>query len=73
MASRTKKLNFSVVSAGLSEFASISSSSAGASILQQESKNYGSDSASTSSSSSVDQLLQSLNGNSSTSALNLLT
>jgi hypothetical protein len=46
----------SAVSSGLSQLASISSSSAGASILQQESGSFGS----SNSSSSIDPLLQSL-------------
>lgn len=65
----------SVVSSALSELASVSPSSAGASILQQESESFGAGSGSTSASSSVNQLLQSLNTNgsgSNTSELSLL-
>ena len=62
----------SAVSTGLSELASISSSSAGASVLEQASQSYGSSSGSTSSSSSIDQLLQSLDTSGATSGLNLL-
>jgi hypothetical protein len=51
----------SAVSSGLSELASISQSSAGASILQSESQNYGAKGSSQSSSSPVEQLLQQLN------------
>jgi hypothetical protein len=50
----------SAVSSGLSELASISQSSAGASILQSESQNYGANASSSSSSSPVQQLLQQL-------------
>lgn len=62
-----------VVNSALSELASISSSSAGASVLQQESESFGSGSISTS--SSISQLLQSLNtsgSGSTTSELSLL-
>ncbi len=64
----------SVIGSALSQLASISSSSQGASILNQESASYGSSSGS-SSSSSVSQLLQSLDSNSSSgsgSTLSLL-
>lgn len=59
-----------VASSALSALASISPSSAGASVLQQESANFGSSTGATSSSSSISDLLQSLNPSSST--LNLL-
>jgi hypothetical protein len=64
----------SVASSALSELASISPSSAGATILQQESDNFGSGSSSTSNSNPTSQLLQSLNPSSagSTSGLSLL-
>jgi hypothetical protein len=65
----------SVISSALSELASVSSSSQGASVLEQESQSYGSSSNSASSASSTSQLLQSLDagsGNSSNSTLSLL-
>ncbi|MGC2398942.1 MAG: hypothetical protein WA510_04140 [Acidobacteriaceae bacterium] len=61
----------SAVSSGLSELASISPSSAGASALEQESAAFGS--GASSSSGSINQLLQGLNSSSSSSSLlNLL-
>jgi hypothetical protein len=60
----------SAVSTGLSELASVSPSSAGANILQQESAVFGG--STSSSSSSIDQLLEGLNSSSSTSLLNVL-
>jgi hypothetical protein len=65
----------SAISADMSQLASVSTSSAGASFLQSESQNYGSGVPSSSASSSVSQLLQSLDTNSSStsgSSLNLL-
>ena len=65
----------SVTSSAMSELASVSSSSAGASVLQQASQGYGSSSTSSSSSSSISQLLQGLDTSStgtSGSSLDLL-
>jgi hypothetical protein len=62
----------SAVSTSLSELASISPNSAGASVLAQASENYGSSSSSTSSTSSVSQILQSLDSNGSSSSTALL-
>jgi hypothetical protein len=62
----------SAIGSAMSELASVSSSSEGATVLEQQSQNYGSGSGS---GSSVSQLLASLDaggGDSSTSALNLL-
>jgi hypothetical protein len=63
----------SLVSSGLSELASFSSTSTGASVLQQASQSFGS-STDSSSASSITQLLQSMDANSdsSTSAVSVL-
>ena len=65
--------NDSAVSSGLSELASVSTSAAGASILQQESESYGSATSSSLAASSITELLQGLNPGNSTSTLSLLT
>jgi hypothetical protein len=65
----------SVVGSAMSALASVSPSSQGASLLDQDSEGYGSSSGSTSSSSSISQLLQSINSSSSensSSGLSLL-
>jgi hypothetical protein len=65
----------SAISSAMSELASVSQSSAGASVLEQQSQSYASGAGGSSSASSTSQLLQSLDAggdNNSTSALNLL-
>ncbi len=58
----------SIVGKGMSELASISPSSEGASVLNQDSQGYGSSSGSTSSSSSISQLLQDMNADNSSNS-----
>jgi len=58
----------SVVGSAMSELASISLSSQGASFLSQDSESYGGNTGSSSSSSSISQLLSSMNANNSSSS-----
>jgi hypothetical protein len=62
----------SAISADMAQLASISASPAGASYLESESQNYGSGAPSSSASGSVNQLLQSLDANGSSSSGSLL-
>lgn len=63
----------SAVSTGMSQLASISPSAQGASVLEQESQNFGSGSTGSSASSSVSQLLDQMNASSSSTGSLLST
>jgi hypothetical protein len=63
----------SIVSSGMSELASLSPKSPGASILQQDSQSYGSASGSSSSSSPISELLQNTNASSSDNSSSILS